>query len=339
MRRRLVLATVLTALVIPVAANAATWSPVTGSTDALQGVTTVRSPNGVLLTADQAYGSPTMAAATLPDGSHIFARRYGPQGAEPVIDLGAPGGSVQGLDGSVAPNGDPEALAVVTQSDGTTATYYARGPQTGSVPPPVLGKAVDAAVISGTVLIKLPLGSQASDALAKRHGFVRLSTPRQLPVGTQVDARAGKLKLVAATGKQGKTQTGTFGGALFDVGQNRSGIQKGLTTLSLIDDAFPGAPSFKICTGKAAALTGHIASKHPSKQVLQTLRASDNHGSFRTRGRFSAGTVRGTVWGTIDRCDGTVTWVSRGSVRVSDFGLRKTVIVHAGQRYLARART
>jgi hypothetical protein len=122
------------------------------------------------------------------------------------------------------------------------------------------------------------------------------------------------------------------------VGQSRTGIQKGLTTLSLIDDAFPGAPSFKSCTGKAAALTGHIASKHPSKQVLQTLRASDNHGSFRTRGRFSAGTVRGTVWGTVDRCDGTVTWVSRGSVSVHDFGARKTVIVHAGQRYLARAR-
>ena len=70
--------------------------------------------------------------------------------------------------------------------------------------------------------------------------------------------------------------------------------------------------------------------------MLQTLRARDNHGDFATRGRYSAATVRGTVWDTSDRCDGTLTRVYRGTVDVFDFATRKTIVVHAGHSYLAR---
>ena len=41
----------------------------------------------------------------------------------------------------------------------------------------------------------------------------------------------------------------------------------------------------------------------------------DGKGSFRTSGRYSAATVRGTRWLTEDRCDGTITRVVRGEVR------------------------
>ena len=40
----------------------------------------------------------------------------------------------------------------------------------------------------------------------------------------------------------------------------------------------------------------------------------------------------------IDRCDGTLTKVSRGRVVVRDFRLKRNVSVRAGKRYLARAR-
>jgi ferric-dicitrate binding protein FerR (iron transport regulator) len=72
-------------------------------------------------------------------------------------------------------------------------------------------------------------------------------------------------------------------------------------------------------------------------KVLQTLSASDNHGSFRTKGRYSAATVRGTQWVTQDRCDGTLTKVNRGRVNVQDFHTRKTITLHAGQSFLAKA--
>ena len=75
-----------------------------------------------------------------------------------------------------------------------------------------------------------------------------------------------------------------------------------------------------------------------SPKVLQTLHARDHNGRFGTRGRYSAGTVRGTVWDTVDRCDGTLTIVKRGTVRVFDFRRKITITLHAGKRYLARAR-
>jgi hypothetical protein len=62
------------------------------------------------------------------------------------------------------------------------------------------------------------------------------------------------------------------------------------------------------------------------------------NGRFRTRGRHSAGAVRGTRWLTIDRCDGTLTLVREGTVAVRDFTRDRTVLVDAGERYLARAR-
>jgi hypothetical protein len=48
--------------------------------------------------------------------------------------------------------------------------------------------------------------------------------------------------------------------------------------------------------------------------------------------------VRGTKWLTEDRCDGTLTRVVRGKVEVRDFVKRKTILVKAGKKYLARSR-
>ena len=59
-------------------------------------------------------------------------------------------------------------------------------------------------------------------------------------------------------------------------------------------------------------------------------------GRFRTKGSFSSATVRGTKWLTEDRCNGTLTRVTKGTVTVRDFARKRTVIVRAGQRYLAR---
>ena len=60
-------------------------------------------------------------------------------------------------------------------------------------------------------------------------------------------------------------------------------------------------------------------------------------GKFRTNGKYSAATVRGTIWLVEDRCEGTLTKVRRGTVQVRDFKRKKTVTVKAGHSYLARA--
>jgi ferric-dicitrate binding protein FerR (iron transport regulator) len=64
----------------------------------------------------------------------------------------------------------------------------------------------------------------------------------------------------------------------------------------------------------------------------------DGKGRFRTKGKRSAATVVGTWWLVEDRCDSTLTRVKRGKVRVRDFAKKKTVIVKAGKKYVAKAR-
>jgi hypothetical protein len=61
-------------------------------------------------------------------------------------------------------------------------------------------------------------------------------------------------------------------------------------------------------------------------------------GSFRTDGKYSAATVRGTTWLTQDSCTTTLTRVTQGVVEVRDRVKRKTVLIKAGKRYTARAR-
>jgi hypothetical protein len=205
-------------------------------------------------------------------------------------------------------------------------------------PPPVLGQSVDASVVSGIILVKLP--HPASDvASAASSGYVPLSQARALPVGTQVDSLQGTLRLTAATEKRGQTQTGIFGGGLFKLGQVSRGANTGLTTLSMFEGGFPGIRTYASCKAKKSTdPSSPVASAALSSSVLQTLHASA-HGRFRTRGRYSAATVRGTVWTTIDRCDGTLVTVQRDTVAVTDFVRHKTVLVHAGHSYFAKAPT
>ena len=114
-----------------------------------------------------------------------------------------------------------------------------------------------------------------------------------------------------------------------------SGKNKGLATLALVEGAVKGGPSYAACTTHK---TKHASIAAVSNKTLQLLHASDNHAKFRTKGRFSAATIRGTVWTIADRCDGTIVHVTRGLVDVTDFVRHTTVAVRAGHTYLALAK-
>jgi hypothetical protein len=60
-------------------------------------------------------------------------------------------------------------------------------------------------------------------------------------------------------------------------------------------------------------------------------------GRFRTRGRNSTATARGTRWLTQDTCKGTLTRVMQGRVTVRDLVKRRNLTLGKGGRYLARA--
>ena len=201
--------------------------------------------------------------------------------------------------------------------------------------PPTLGRTFNISPVSGIVLIKI--GGQ----------FIPLTELRQIPANAIIDALHGSLKLTTAIpggaggardavakGKKQKTrtQTGTFGGAVFKITQARSGAGKGLATLAIVEGAFTGAPSYSLCTKHKA---GDPSATAASVKTLQLLHAGA-HGKFRTKGRYSAATVLGTKWTVADRCDGTFTHDITDSVKVTDFVRHKTIVLHAGQTYLAK---
>ena len=111
--------------------------------------------------------------------------------------------------------------------------------------------------------------------------------------------------------------------------QSRRRAAKGLTELRMKGSA----ASFRSCRRASAALA---PGPRLSRRAIRRLRARAR-GRYRTRGRHSAATVRGTTWTVVDRCDGTLTKVRRGKVAVRDFRLKKTIVVTRGKRYLAKA--
>jgi hypothetical protein len=245
----------------------------------------------------------------------------------------------------LVPNAVYHVRLVAANSDGTTDGVD----QTFMTPPgppaaaPVIGQSAVVNQIAGLVYIKFPHGGSAADAesvaFAKGQGFVPLTEARNIPSGSQIDATRGTLTLTSATTaqKRGKLQTVTLSGGIFSFTQSKSGITKGLATLSLLENDFPGAPSYSECPRPAADGGSGASAAKASPKILQSLTASDKHGKFQTKGRYSAATVRGTSWITEDRCDGTLTIVKRGTVSVFDTKLRKTVTVRAGHSYLAQA--
>jgi hypothetical protein len=140
-----------------------------------------------------------------------------------------------------------------------------------------------------------------------------------------VDTTAGRVSLTSANPNYAPTrfQTGQFFRGVFRVRQSATG--GGLVNLVLRDTL-----SRQLCTPQPA----HAAAL--SQRVLGLLRGVAR-GRFRTTGHFSAATVRGTDWGVRDRCDGTLTVVRRGVVVVRDFVHHRTVVVHPGGTYLAKA--
>ena len=176
----------------------------------------------------------------------------------------------------------------------------------------------------GTVLVKLPGSAKAHGAAT---GFVPLaSIGRQLPVGSTRRYLEGNGPAdQRREPTPGETQNGHFSNGLFNIGQTR---KNPLTTLSMTGGGLNACS--KLPRGGSKKV-GAAARKR-----RRTL-FSNVKGRFRTRGRNSTATVRGTSWTMTDTCSGTRTTVKTGSVQVYDFSLRKNRIVKARHSYLARA--
>ena len=157
-----------------------------------------------------------------------------------------------------------------------------------------------------------------------RHGqgqAARLEPLRRARRGTAdpsrlvVDTPKGRVTILAAGNQQADFYDG-----IFKLGQGKGA--EPLTTLTLVE---------KLSCPKAGNAT--IAAKKKKRRLW-----GDGSGKFRTEGKHSAATVVGTKWLVEDKCTSTLTRVTRGRVSVRDFVKKKTVIVRAGKKYVARAK-
>ena len=213
--------------------------------------------------------------------------------------------------------GAAQATSITRGPNGTL--WYTRGSSTvGRVellPAPTVGKTVNAEPTSGTVLVRSP----------KSKRFVKLGADgRQIPTGSQLDTRRGTVSLTAATGAKGDsarppTSTSDFFDGIFTVTQAKSA--------NAVTEAKLSGP-LEGCARSRGTATA--AKKTKGRRLW-----GRGKGRFRTRGRRSSTTVRGTTWLVEDRCDGsTVTTVKVGTVVVK--AGKKTVTVKAPNSYVAK---
>jgi CSLREA domain-containing protein len=207
-------------------------------------------------------------------------------------------------------SGDCAADGTLTLQENQAKTCIATANDV-ALPPPVIRKRLNVLPKSGIVKIKRP-GSKR---------FVLLEAGRQVPMGTIVDTLKGRVTLVVAANKKGKTATADFYEGIFKVRQTKGA--KPTTRL--------------ILTEKLSCRTAGKATTAAKKKRKRRL-WGDGKGRFRTQGEYSSATVRGTIWLTQDHCDRTWTKVIRGKVAVRDFRRKKTIIVRAGKQYIARAK-
>ena len=201
---------------------------------------------------------------------------------------------------------------------GTTSTGPppGTGPGTGStIPPPMLLRTGNVAPVSGKVLVRLP-GTKI---------FVALSSLRQIPFGTIINATNGRVSVTTAL-PYGGTQTGEFFNGEFILSQSRDGTVT--ATLS--------GGSFAVCPTRRERAHRARVSSTGGKHVVRKLWA-DAHGKFSTKGNYAAGAVQGTEWLTEDLCEGTLIRVTRDKVLVTDLVRHRHKVVKVGHKYLAKA--
>lgn len=211
--------------------------------------------------------------------------------------------AVRAVDAEGQPDPNPQTVTFTVQAPPTPTPTATPSP----TPTPVAGRVIVVGPSRGTVRVKVP-GSKR---------YVDLDVTRGIPVGSSVDTRKGRVTLTAIPKAGAKPETAVFFDGLFKVTQAR-----GITTLTLTEQ-------LAACPKRKGA---RASAKKPKKRRLW----GDGKGSFRTAGKYSAATVRGTRWLVEDSCAGTLTRVTRGSVRV-DHG-KKRIILRAGKRYLAKPR-
>jgi DNA-binding beta-propeller fold protein YncE len=303
-------------LVSPNQAPIATFTtpPATAGTATQFDASAAFDPDGSIVRYDWNFGDHT----ELPDG-----------GPTPTHVYGTPG--------------TYEATLVVTDNEGaSTATVFTGGTMLGNGTPAaqarraivVAAPSAPAPVAPPSIIAPLqPLRPDLGETLLAEplSGFIRVRLPgeerfqplvdvEELPVGSTIDARRGRVQVTTVRDRRNQLQNGVFRAGVFTVRQR---ARDRFITELVLNGNFGPCPR----AGQASAA-----------RVSRRRLWGNARGRFRSRGRYSSAAVRGTRWLVEDRCGGTLTRVRQGSVTVRDFVRDRRIVLRRGQTYLARPR-
>ncbi len=272
-------------------------------------------PDGSIVRYDWNFGDGTLLPNGGPTPQHVYTRP-GTYVASLVVtdNEGASTGTVF-TGGTVLGAGGPGAQASVSVVVAAAAVRAPAPPpsQPTQALEPDLGESLLAAPVRGEVRVRLP----GEDA------FQPLQNLEELPLGSTIDTRRGRVELTTVRDRRRtRLQDGVFYGGLFKVRQRRR--DRYVTELLL-------QGRLSCPTAQSASVVEARASRSRRRRLW-----GNGSGRFRSRGRYSSATVRGTIWLTEDRCDSTLTRVRRGRVAVRDFVRDRTVVLRRGDRYVAQ---
>jgi hypothetical protein len=182
---------------------------------------------------------------------------------------------------------------------------------------PVLGKRGVATVVSGVVRIRLR---------GSRH-FVLLTGSASIPIGSEVDATNGRVRITVATTTPGKTADAEVYAGLFVLQQNRNARALARLILSLPLTGCP--PPRRGANGRTRA-----AGAKRRQPRSRRLWVSEQGGNWGSTGRYVSTTVQGTRWLTLDKCYHSEVRVAEGRVRVRNLITGVSKVLSAGMRSL-----
>lgn len=294
-------------------ADFTTTAPATAGQPTQFDASTAIDPDGSIVRYDWDFGDSTMLLDGGPTPTHVYPSA-GTYTATLVVtdNEGASTGTIF-TGGTVLGFGTPVAQAsrAVQVLAAAAAPPAPPPPASGVVPTqalrPDLGETLLADPVTGTIRVRLP-GEEL---------FQPLTDLEELPMGSTIDARRGRVELTTVRDRRNQLQEGRFYAGIFRVRQRAR--DRFITELVLSERLRPCPRS-----GEAGA----------ARTSTRSLWGNGN-GRFRSRGRYSSAAVRGTRWLVQDSCAGTLTRVREGVVAVRDFVRDRRIVLRRGERYLA----
>jgi DNA-binding beta-propeller fold protein YncE len=274
-------------------------------------------PDGSIVRYDWNFGDGTVLMNGGPTPTHTYTSPGDYNATLVVTDNEGASTATVFTGGTVLGNGTPVAQATraIRVAARPAAAPSPSLPPPSTLPPiqvlqPELGETLLADPVTGRIRVRLP-GAER---------FEPLEDIEELPIGSTIDARRGRVELTTVRDRRNRLQDGIFHAGVFTVRQRAR--DRFVTELVLRGRVGP-------CPRR-----GQASAARASRRRLW----GNASGRFRSRGRYSSAAVRGTRWLVADRCNGTLTRVREGSVTVRDFVRDRRIVLRRGQSYLAAPR-